>query len=189
MSLSKSRTIASLTTKKDILKLPGFEDLENCTAKELKEYVKKRVVVYAKNAKMNTRGFTVGDYMENYKKDPKPYKPFRNKAIDNLKDDITQIANNARKAKDDLKEFEADKTNEREQAKQDRQLEAAAQERRKREQEEFREKLQQSNIMEEREELRKIIERYGKNSNEYNKRLNFIRGMFGEDFLEKVLNE
>ena len=59
MSLSKSRTIASLTTKKDILKLPGFEDLENCTAKELKEYVKKRVVVYAKNSKMNTRGFTV----------------------------------------------------------------------------------------------------------------------------------
>lgn len=111
-TLPKDRTIASLTKKIDILKLPGFEDLDHCTAKELKEYVKKRVAVYAKNASKNTRGFTVGDYMEIYKKDPRPYNPVKRQAIENLRYDINQIANNVREAKEDLKEFEVDKTNE-----------------------------------------------------------------------------
>ena len=110
MSLSKSRTIASLTKKNEILLLPGFEELDHCTAKELKEYVKKRAAIYANQYKKKIRGFTVGDFIEIYNKDPKPYKPYQRKAIDNLKEDIDKISSSAKKAKEDLKEFEADKT-------------------------------------------------------------------------------
>ena len=144
MSLSKSRTIASLTKKNEILLLPGFEELDHCTAKELKEYVKKRAAIYANQYKKKIRGFTVGDFIEIYNKDPKPYKPYQRKAIDNLKEDINQISSSAKKAKEDLKEFEADKTIEsREISKAKEEPPKKSKEERERENEEYKRKHQQ----------------------------------------------
>ena len=248
MSLSKSRTIASLTKKNEILLLPGFEELDHCTAKELKEYVRKRAAIYAQQHNKKIKGFTVGDFIEIYNKDPKPYRPNRSRAIENLKEDINKIASSAKKAKDDLKEFEADKSIEskerlkamanqqppkkedeedearpeqeykanreqeeveavnsgmltdaakitteagfqallkrnqaeraREEAERDRQWEAEnrrLQEQRQRQWKAELEKSLQEDIIEEREHLRDIIKRTGKNSIEYKEALDFIR--------------
>ena len=106
-TLPENRTIASLT-KNEILKLPGFESFVKYSARKLKELVKNRVDIYALRSKKKTRGFTVGDYMKIYKKDTKL---IRNTAVENLKKDINQIAENAKKAKEDFKEFEAENAN------------------------------------------------------------------------------
>lgn len=102
MTLPPYRTILSLTTKKDILALPGFEGLNSYTLKELKEFVRKRMKEYT----TNTRGFTVGDYMAIYENNPEPYKPARLKStevLEDLKVEIDEIAKRAKNAQDTLK--------------------------------------------------------------------------------------
>ena len=70
-TLPKNRTVLSLNTKKDILKLPGFTHLNNYLYKELKAYVRNRVHLYS-NKK---RGYTIGEYIEKYNKEGWSFNP------------------------------------------------------------------------------------------------------------------
>lgn len=85
-TLPNSRTILSLKTRKDILKLPGFENLGHYLVGELREFVRDRMVKYTKK----TRGFTVGEYRNIYNNNPQPYKPSRPTARKNWEEVVEE---------------------------------------------------------------------------------------------------
>ena len=91
-TLPKSRTLLSLTKKGDILSLPGFEKLGHYLLKELKEFVRERMRQYT----TKTRGFTVGEYIEIYNKDPKPYKPSKSTSRKNISPAVEKLLEEAK---------------------------------------------------------------------------------------------
>lgn len=155
MTLPANKTILGLTTKKDILQLPGFENLGNYLLKELKEFVRNRMKEYT----TKKRGFTVGEYMAIYKKNPEPYKPSKQTARKNIK---LQVKANKDKDEDKPKtrvkeakdittndEFQAllrknIEEREREEAERDRKWEEAREAARRRRQQLFEESLEDS---------------------------------------------
>ena len=68
--LSPKRTLLSLT-KKEILKLPGFENLGNYLLSELKTFICQRLIAY----NISRRGVKIEDYMECYNKSPTNFRP------------------------------------------------------------------------------------------------------------------